>query len=215
MTCAKRSQRNSSTSCAALGNSGDDGAVIDERRQASYLDQAKIRPLDHKVAIHSVKGPPQSSGRRKVIRSPFRPRQVPGKEISPKIGDWCSSVSTATRYSAKVAYGRMKQRVVKHGRCLTSFDPAGCHVPISARPREQATGSSWPACTSADPHDDLPWCPPGIGHESRLPARWSRPDFRAHRTRPGLLGRCAGHGPPREDDDAIVQNVTARARPLG
>jgi FMN-dependent oxidoreductase (nitrilotriacetate monooxygenase family) len=95
----------------------DDGAVVADPATGTFLDTAKIRPLNHKGRFFQVKGPlniersPQ--GHPIIIQAGG---SVPGQELSARSADVVFSVVNGDTVSAKAAYDSLKQRVIKHGR---------------------------------------------------------------------------------------------------
>ena len=100
-----------------LWNTWDEGAVIADKRTGVFLDESKVRPLDHKGGFFSVKGPLN------IERSPHGNPLIiqaggsaPGQDLSARTADLVFSVVNGDRDSAKSAYDSLKARVIKHGR---------------------------------------------------------------------------------------------------
>jgi FMN-dependent oxidoreductase (nitrilotriacetate monooxygenase family) len=95
----------------------DDGALVADKASGTFLDQSKVRPLNHKGRFFSVEGPlniersPQ--GHPIVIQAGGSP---PGQELSARSADLVFSVVNGDPVSAKAAYDGLKARLAKHGR---------------------------------------------------------------------------------------------------
>jgi FMN-dependent oxidoreductase (nitrilotriacetate monooxygenase family) len=95
----------------------DDGAVVADKATGTFIDRAKVRPLNHKGRFFQVKGPlniercPQ--GHPIIIQAGGSP---PGQELSARSADLVFSVVNGDPAAAKAAYDSLKQRVIRHGR---------------------------------------------------------------------------------------------------
>ena len=94
----------------------EDGALVADKASAVYIDDSKIRPLDHKGRFFQVKGPmniarcPQ--GHPVIIQAGGSPS---GLELAARTADVVFSVVQELD-SAKKAYGDLKGRMAKYGR---------------------------------------------------------------------------------------------------
>src|SRR6516162_1870439 len=89
-----------------LWDTWDDGAIVADRTTGTFLDAAKVRPLNHKGRFFSVKGPlniercPQ--GHPVIIQAGG---SVPGQELSARSADLVFSVVNGDPVAAKAAFG--------------------------------------------------------------------------------------------------------------
>jgi N-acetyl-S-(2-succino)cysteine monooxygenase len=94
----------------------EDGALVADKASGVYIDDSKIRPLDHKGRFFQVKGPmsiarcPQ--GHPVIIEAGGSPA---GLELAARTADVVFSV-VQERDSAKKAYADLKGRMPKYGR---------------------------------------------------------------------------------------------------
>ena len=94
----------------------EDGALVADKASAVYIDDSKIRPLDHKGRFFQVKGPmniarcPQ--GHPVIIQAGGSPS---GLELAARTADVVFSVVQELD-SAKKAYADLKGRMAKYGR---------------------------------------------------------------------------------------------------
>jgi len=94
----------------------EDGALVADKASAVYIDDSKIRPLDHKGRFFQVKGPmniarcPQ--GHPVIIQAGGSPS---GLELAARTADVVFSVVQELD-SAKKAYADLKGRMTKYGR---------------------------------------------------------------------------------------------------
>jgi FMN-dependent oxidoreductase (nitrilotriacetate monooxygenase family) len=93
-----------------------DDAIVADKATGTYLDPAKVRPLDHKGRFFQVKGPLS------MARSPQGHPVIiqaggsgPGLELAARTADVVFSVVQELP-SAKVAYRDLKTRMAKYGR---------------------------------------------------------------------------------------------------
>jgi N-acetyl-S-(2-succino)cysteine monooxygenase len=100
-----------------LWETWDEDAVIGDKRTGTFVDDTKVRPLNHKGRFFSVKGPLN------IQRSPHGDPLIiqaggsaPGQELSARTADLVFSVVNGDKESAKAAYDSLKARVIKHGR---------------------------------------------------------------------------------------------------
>jgi len=138
-----------------LWDTWDDGAIVADRATGTFLDAAKVRPLNHKGRFFSVKGPlniercPQ--GHPVIIQAGG---SVPGQELSARSADLVFSVVNGDPVAAKAAYDGLKARVVKHGRSPDALAILPGVMPIigesEARAKEQLDLlQSWLTSTNA------------------------------------------------------------------
>ena len=94
-----------------LWDTWDDGAIVADKTTGKFLDESKVRTLDHKGRFYSVKGPlniercPQ--GHPVIIQAGGSP---PGQELSARTADLVFSVVNGDKASAKTAYDSLKRR---------------------------------------------------------------------------------------------------------
>ena len=100
-----------------LWNTWQEGAVVADKTTGIFLDESKVRPLDHQGRFFSVKGPlniePSPHGPPLIIQAGG---SAPGQELSARTADLVFSVVNGDRDSAKAAYDSLKARAVRHGR---------------------------------------------------------------------------------------------------
>jgi N-acetyl-S-(2-succino)cysteine monooxygenase len=117
----------------------DADAVVADKTTGIFLDEAKVRPLDHKGKFFSVKGPLN------IERSPHGNPLIiqaggsaPGQELSARTADLVFSVVNGDKASAKSAYDSLKARVIKHGRAPDAVPILPGVMPIIGETNEQA-----------------------------------------------------------------------------
>lgn len=116
-----------------------DGAIVADKTSGTFLDRAKVRPLDHKGRFYSVKGPlnieRSPSGHPIIIQAGGSP---PGQELSARCADMVFSVVNGDTASAKVSYDSLKQRLPKYGRSPDELAILPGVMPIIGETNEQA-----------------------------------------------------------------------------
>ena len=126
-------------SCAGYGIPGEDGAIVADKTSGTFLDRAKVRPLDHKGRFYSVKGPlnieRSPSGHPIIIQAGGSP---PGQELSARCADMVFSVVNGDTASAKANYDSLKQRLPKYGRSPDELAILPGVMPIIGETNEQA-----------------------------------------------------------------------------
>ena len=117
----------------------DDDAVVADKATGTFLDDAKVRALDHKGRFFSVKGPLN------IQRSPHGDPLIiqaggsaPGQELSARTANLVFSVVNGDKVSAKAAYDSLKARVIKHGRAPEAVPILPGVMPIIGETNEQA-----------------------------------------------------------------------------
>lgn len=94
----------------------DDGAVVADKTTGQFIDQHKVRVLDHKGRFFQVKGPLNISrcpqGQPVIIQAGGSPS---GLELAARTADVVFSVVQDLQ-AAKVAYADLKGRMTKYGR---------------------------------------------------------------------------------------------------
>jgi FMN-dependent oxidoreductase (nitrilotriacetate monooxygenase family) len=157
----------------------DDDAIVADRASGTFLDAAKVRPLNHKGRFFSVRGPinmqrcPQ--GHPVIIQAGGSP---PGQELSARCADLVFSVVNGDPASAKAAYGSLKQRVIKHARPPEAVPILPGVMPIidetdDAAKEQLARLQSWLSSTNA-----LTLVSARLGHDiSGYPLDAPVPDF--------------------------------------
>ena len=122
-----------------LWDTWDDDARVADKASGIFVDPAKVRELHHQGKYFSVRGPlnierpPQ--GHPLIIQAGGSP---PGQELSARSADLVFSVVNGDPVSAKAAYDRLKQRVVKHGRAPADLPILPGVMPIISDTDEQA-----------------------------------------------------------------------------
>jgi N-acetyl-S-(2-succino)cysteine monooxygenase len=100
-----------------LWDTWDDGAIVADKKTGKFLDESKVRELNHKGQYFSVKGPlniercPQ--GHPIIVQAGGSP---PGQELSARVADVVFSVVNGDTELAKTNYDSLKQRMAKYGR---------------------------------------------------------------------------------------------------
>jgi N-acetyl-S-(2-succino)cysteine monooxygenase len=122
-----------------LWDTWGEGAIVADKATGTFLDESKVRPLDHKGRFFSVKGPLN------IQRSPHGHPLViqaggsaPGQELSARTADLVFSVVNGDKTSAKTAYDSLKSRVVKQGRARDAVKILPGVMPIIGETNEQA-----------------------------------------------------------------------------
>jgi N-acetyl-S-(2-succino)cysteine monooxygenase len=122
-----------------LWDGWEEGAVVADKATGTFLDQAKVQPLNHKGRHFSVKGPLN------IERSPHGDPLIiqaggsaPGQELSARTADLVFSVVNGDRDSAKAAYDSLKARVIKHGRAPDAVPILPGVMPIIGETNGQA-----------------------------------------------------------------------------
>ena len=167
----------------------EDGALVADKASGVYIDDSKIRPLDHKGRFFQVKGPmsiarcPQ--GHPVIIQAGGSPS---GLELAARTADVVFSVVLELD-SAKKAYADLKGRMAKYSG--------------HRQDRGRGEGQARPAAELANPDQ----CPdPGDRPHrlrcQRLPARRTGTAAAAFRRRPYLPPRALRHGAAAEHDPA-------------
>src|SRR5262245_7528710 len=100
-----------------LWDTWEDGAIVADKRTGKFLDESKVRRLNHKGRFYSVQGPlniercPQ--GHPIIIQAGGSP---PGQELSARVADVVFSVVNGDTELAKTNYNSLKGRMAKYGR---------------------------------------------------------------------------------------------------
>jgi N-acetyl-S-(2-succino)cysteine monooxygenase len=100
-----------------LWDTWEDGAIVADKTTGKFLDESKVRRLNHKGRFFSVQGPlniercPQ--GHPIIIQAGGSP---PGQELSARVADVVFSVVNGDTELAKTNYDSLKQRMTKYGR---------------------------------------------------------------------------------------------------
>ncbi len=100
-----------------LWDTWDDGAIVADKKTGKFLDESKVRELNHKGQYFSVKGPlniercPQ--GHPIIVQAGGSP---PGQELSARVADVVFSVVNGDTELAKTNYDSLKQSMAKYGR---------------------------------------------------------------------------------------------------
>ena len=122
-----------------LWDTWEDGAVVADKTTGVFLDESKVRPLDHKGRFFSVRGPlniePSPHGPPLIIQAGG---SAPGQELSARTADLVFSVVNGDRDSAKAAYDSLKARTVKHGRAPDAVALLPGVMPIVGETKEAA-----------------------------------------------------------------------------
>jgi len=116
----------------------EDGALVADKASAVYIDDSKIRPLDHKGRFFQVKGPmsiarcPQ--GHPVIIQAGGSPS---GLELAARTADVVFSVVLELD-SAKKAYADLKGRMAKYGRAPEQLSVLPGVMPVIGRTEAEA-----------------------------------------------------------------------------
>ncbi len=100
-----------------LWDTWEDGAIVADKKTGKFLDESKVRRLNHKGRFYSVQGPlniercPQ--GHPIIIQAGGSP---PGQELSARVADVVFSVVNGDTELAKTNYNSLKGRMAKYGR---------------------------------------------------------------------------------------------------
>jgi FMN-dependent oxidoreductase (nitrilotriacetate monooxygenase family) len=100
-----------------LWDTWEDGAIVADKKTGKFLDESKVRRLNHKGRFFSVQGPlniercPQ--GHPIIIQAGGSP---PGQELSARVADVVFSVVNGDTELAKTNYNALKSRMAKYGR---------------------------------------------------------------------------------------------------
>jgi FMN-dependent oxidoreductase (nitrilotriacetate monooxygenase family) len=122
-----------------LWDTWEDGAIVADKKTGKFLDESKVRELNHKGRFFSVKGPinlercPQ--GHPIIIQAGGSP---PGQELSARVADVVFSVVNGDTQLAKTNYNSLKQRMVKYGRDPDELAILPGVMPIVGETDEQA-----------------------------------------------------------------------------
>src|SRR3984957_2725067 len=119
----------------------DDDAIVADKSTGRYVDEAKVRTLDHRGRFFQVRGPVNMSrcpqGQPVIIQAGGSPS---GLELAARTADVVFSVVQDLR-SAKNAYADLKGRMAKYGRSPDSLAVLPGVMPIigasDAEAREQ------------------------------------------------------------------------------
>ncbi len=94
----------------------DDGALVADKASGRFIDESKVRPLDHKGRFFQVKGPVNISrspqGHPVIIQAGGSPA---GLQLAARTADVVFSVVQELE-AAKIAYTDLKRRMAKYGR---------------------------------------------------------------------------------------------------
>jgi FMN-dependent oxidoreductase (nitrilotriacetate monooxygenase family) len=122
-----------------LWDTWDDGAIVADKKTGKFLDESKVRELNHKGQYFSVKGPlniercPQ--GHPIIVQAGGSP---PGQELSARVADVVFSVVNGDTELAKTNYNSLKQRMAKYGRERHELAILPGVMPIVGETDEQA-----------------------------------------------------------------------------
>ena len=152
--------RNSSMSSRGCGIAGRTARSSPTRRPAVYIDDSKIRPLDHKGRFFQVKGPMNMArcpqGHPVIIQAGGSPS---GLELAARTADVVFSVVQELD-SAKKAYADLKGRMAKYGRAPDATRRTARrhadHRPSEAEAQDKLELQSWLTPTNAADAGDQP-----------------------------------------------------------
>jgi FMN-dependent oxidoreductase (nitrilotriacetate monooxygenase family) len=122
-----------------LWDTWEDGAIVADRKTGKFLDESKVRRLNHKGRFYSVQGPlniercPQ--GHPIIIQAGGSP---PGQELSARVADVVFSVVNGDTELAKTNYNSLKERMAKYGREPHELAVLPGVMPIVGETDEQA-----------------------------------------------------------------------------
>ena len=202
-----------------LWNTWDEDAVVADKATGKFLDDAKVRALDHKGRFFSVKGPLN------IQRSPHGDPLIiqaggsaPGQELSARTANLVFSVVNGDKASAKAAYDSLKARVVNHGRAPEAVPILPGIMPIIGETNEQAKAQLDKLQSWLTPSNAIALVSNRIGHDiSGYPLDAPVPEFpTTPNTGQSFSAHASGIGAAREDDAArSLQHHCRGARPLG
>ena len=198
-----------------LWDTWDDGALVADKATGRFIDDSKVRPLNHVGRFFSVKGPlniercPQ--GHPVIIQAGGSP---PGQELSARSADLVFSVVNGDPGAAKAAYDGLKQRVVKHGRSPSDLPILPGVMPVIGETDEQAKEQLGRLQNWLTPTNALTLVSQRIGHDiSGYPLDGPVPDFPAHTERGQAFSKALLEMARREKMTLRdLYNVTAAAR---
>jgi FMN-dependent oxidoreductase (nitrilotriacetate monooxygenase family) len=164
-----------------LWNSWQPGAVVADKTTGVFLDESKVRPLNHSGKFFSVKGPLN------VERSPHGNPLIiqaggsaPGQDLSARTADLVFSVVNGDKASAKSAYDGLKERVIKYGRAPDAVPILPGVMPIVGDSNEQAKEQLDKLQSWLTPSNALALVSNRIGHDiSGYPLDAPVPEFPA------------------------------------
>lgn len=122
-----------------LWDTWEDGAIIADKNSGKFLDESKVRRLNHKGRFYSVQGPlniercPQ--GHPIIIQAGG---SSPGQELSARVADVVFSVINGDTELAKSNYNSLKGRMAKYGREPHELAVLPGVMPIVGETDEQA-----------------------------------------------------------------------------
>jgi N-acetyl-S-(2-succino)cysteine monooxygenase len=122
-----------------LWDTWEDGAIVADKKTGKFLDESKVRKLNHKGRFFSVQGPlniercPQ--GHPIIIQAGGSP---PGQELSARVADVVFSVVNGDTEMAKTNYNSLKGRMAKYGREPNELAILPGVMPIIGETDEQA-----------------------------------------------------------------------------
>jgi len=122
-----------------LWDTWEDGAIVADKKTGKFLDESKVRRLNHKGRFYSVQGPlniercPQ--GHPIIIQAGGSP---PGQELSARVADVVFSVVNGDTELAKTNYSSLKGRMAKYGREPHELAVLPGVMPIVGETDEQA-----------------------------------------------------------------------------
>ena len=116
----------------------EDGAIVADKATGTFLDPAKVRPLDHKGRFFQVKGPINMSrcpqGHPVIIQAGG---SAAGLELAARTADVVFSVVQELS-AAKTAYRDLKARMAKYGRPPDQVSVLPGVMPIIGRTEAEA-----------------------------------------------------------------------------
>lgn len=123
----------------ALWDSWDDDALLFDRAGGRFLDDTKVRPVNHEGRYYRVKGPlniPRSPQGRPVLFAAGASEA--GKAFAARNVDAFFTIAPPTVQAGQALYREMKQRVASHGRDPAAFKIMPGVVPFVAATRAEA-----------------------------------------------------------------------------
>jgi FMN-dependent oxidoreductase (nitrilotriacetate monooxygenase family) len=138
-----------------LWNTWDHDAVVRNKTTGVYVDQTKVRRLDHQGRHFKVRGP--LNVERPVHGDPLIIQaggSGPGQELSARTADIVFSVVNGDTVAAKAAYDGLKARLAKYGRAPDDMAILPGVMPIIGRTDAEARAQldrlqSWLSSTNA------------------------------------------------------------------
>ncbi len=198
-----------------LWDTWDEGAIVADKNTGVFLDESKVRPLNHKGRFFSVKGPLNMQrsphGHPLIIQAGG---SAPGQELSARTADLVFSVVNGDKAAAKSAYDSLKGRAIKNGRAPDAVPILPGVMPIVGDSNEQAKEQLDRLQSWLTPSNAIALVSNRIGHDiSGYPLDAPVPDFPATTNRGQSFSNALLEMARREKMTLRdLYNITAAAR---